>query len=98
MLVRHVAVVSQTTRITPREFTRVVAALQKQVTRDFAPIWGIQATVTAFARLQDVPIGYWRILIRDQVRYPGIHMDDGKQPYSLVRHSPTWSISASHEC
>jgi hypothetical protein len=34
---------------------RIAAALQKQATRDFSPIWEVPATVDGFVRLEDVP-------------------------------------------
>jgi hypothetical protein len=46
---------------------RVSAALQKQASRDLAPIWELSATVDAFAKLKDVPDGYWPIIIKDDI-------------------------------
>src|SRR5438270_10054624 len=63
----HVALVSETQRISSGQLARVSAALQRQVTRDFGPIWGIRATVDAFGSLDDVPLGYWPV--QGRVRY-----------------------------
>src|SRR5215212_12082995 len=101
MLPTHVALVSEIRAISVSELTRVAAALQKQVARDFGPIWDVQATVSAFVRLQDVPIGYWPIVVRQDIRVPGaagIHTDRNGQPYALVQYSPNWALTASHEC
>lgn len=100
MQIRHLALVSEESDITPAELTTVAAALQKQVVRDFAPLWNVQATVSAFARLEDVPVGYWPIIIKDEIHTSGggIHLDRKNQPYALVRYEEGWSLTASHEC
>ena len=67
MLVAHVALVSQTKRAGADALMRASAALQKQAARDFGPIWGVQATVDAFGKLHDVPLGYWPVMIRDDI-------------------------------
>jgi hypothetical protein len=80
---------------------KVAAALQKQVTRDFGPLWNTIATVDAFTSLDDVPIDYWPIIIRDDINAPGaagFHQDENGQPYALVEFSPSWPLTASHEC
>jgi hypothetical protein len=100
MLTQQIALVSETSTITPSELTKVAAALQKQVVRDFAPIWEVKATVDAFVNLDDVPLGYWRIVVKDDIKVKalGIHRDENGQPFSLVRFMPGWSLTASHEC
>ena len=50
-LTDYVALVSLTRDIPTRELLQVAAAVQKQMTRDFAPLWGIRATVDAFEDL-----------------------------------------------
>ncbi len=101
MLVQ-VALVSQSASITSREVAIVSAALQKQVTRDFSPVWDVQATVDSFEQLADVPLGYWVIILRDDVRSTedaeGIHKDKDGQPFALVQAAEGWSLTASHEC
>lgn len=103
MLPYHVALVSavSTAEVTESELNQVAAALQKQATRDFGPLWDIEATVDAFAALDDVPIDYWPIIVRNDINAPGaagFHQDENGQPYSLVQYSSSWSLTASHEC
>lgn len=100
MMFSHIALVSETDAISMPELTRVAAALQKQVTRDFTPIWNIYGTVDAFSRLEDVPLGYWPIIVRANVpdHALGFHLDEQGQPYAIVQYSNSWSLSASHEC
>lgn len=101
MLPIHIALVSETKNVSTREVNRVAAALQRQVIRDFGPIWDIRATVSAFAELEDVPIGYWPIIVMDDIQVPeaaGVHADKDGQPFALVQLSDSWSLTASHEC
>jgi hypothetical protein len=99
MLLRQTALVSEVGDISASELAKVSAALQKQVMRDFAPIWEVQATVDAFPALEDVPLGYWPIIIRDDIGFnaAGIHLDKDGQPFSLVKFEAGWSLTASHE-
>jgi hypothetical protein len=102
MLLAQVALVPEDEHvgITPSNLTRVAAALQKQVTRDFGPIWEVESTVDAFASLEDVPLGYWPIIISRTAPDSalGYHVDKEGQPFSLVRFTANWSLTASHEC
>src|SRR5438132_85170 len=98
MLIRHIALVSDTKQISASELTKVGAALSKQASRDFAPIWGIQANVHAFAKLEDVPLGYWPVIVRDDIMEPGAagyHTDDKGSPFALVQYDRGWSLNAS---
>lgn len=100
MLTRHVALVSETDKIDAGHLAAVAAALQKQVTRDFAPIWGVHANVSSYARLEEVPLDYWPIMICDKLPRPdaaGYHEDDLGQPCALVMLIDDWSVTASHE-
>jgi hypothetical protein len=100
MFVTPLALVAETDRITPSQLNRVAAALQKQAIRDFAPLWQIPATVDAFDKLSDVPVGYWPMIVRDDIGEPGaagVHMDKNGQPFSLIQYSDSWSLTASHE-
>lgn len=93
----HVAVVSLTPAVDFAEVSTVSAAVQRQVVRDFGPIWEVSATVDAFARLEDVPLGYWRVLVVDTFDHGGQHRDRNHQPYALVAAGRSWSLVASHE-
>jgi hypothetical protein len=100
MLVTELALVAETERITCSQLNRVAAALQKQAIRDFRTVWDIIATVDAFEKLEDVPVGYWPIMVRDDIDTPGaagVHLDDNGQPFALVQYSDSWSLTASHE-
>lgn len=98
MAVIQLALVAETAEIDFRYVTKVSAALQKQIARDFAPIWNVSATIDAFHSLDDVPVGYWPIIVVDDVQgAEGIHEDRQGQPFALVENSDDWSLTASHE-
>ena len=100
MLPVHVGLVSESASIKTAELNRTAAALQKQVTRDYTPIWKVVATVSAFATLNDVPNGYWPVIVMDDIHVAnaaGVHQDKNGQPYALVQSGASWSLTASHE-
>jgi hypothetical protein len=99
MPTRHIALVPES-GMNPSELARVSAGLQKQVTRDLAPIWEVSATVDPFPSLEDVPAGYWPVVLtfRDLGGEAGIHVDANGQPYAIIEMSPSWSLTASHVC
>jgi hypothetical protein len=101
-LLRQIALVPDDNiagQLKPSDVDRVAAALQKQVTRDFGPIWSVVATVNAFASLDDVPLGYWPIIVGQEGQGGGgVHLDQDNQPYALVDLTNDWTVTASHEC
>jgi hypothetical protein len=62
-LPRHIAIIALTRDISTRSLLQVTAALQKQVSRDFEPIWGYSATVDAFSDLHSVPNDYIPVVL-----------------------------------
>src|SRR5205814_624236 len=101
-LLRHVALVPDDNikgRLTAADVATVAAALQKQAVRDFGPLWGVSATVSAFANLEHVPLGYWPIIVGNEGQGGGgVHLDQNNQPYALVDLTTDWTVTASHEC
>ena len=99
-LAHQVALVSEAPSVSFSDVSAVAAALQKQATRDFGPIWQVNATVSAFDTLESVPVDYWPIIVRDNINQPGAagyHTDDNGQPFSLVEADAQWQLTASHE-
>jgi hypothetical protein len=95
----QIALVPEQVEITQSDLSRVAAALSKQVQRDFRSIWEVDATVDAFARLEDVPTDYWPILVMQNVQgAAGYHEDKSGQPFAVVEFGDQWSLTASHEC
>jgi hypothetical protein len=62
-LTDHVAVVSLTSEVSTRSLMRAAAAVQKQITRDFTPFWGLRATVDAFEDLSSIPSDYRPVIV-----------------------------------
>ena len=101
-LLKHVALISESAQVSAGDLMKVASALQKQATRDLAPIWDIGATVDAFGSIADMPLDYWPIIIRDDIGFnaAGIHLDKDGQPFALVSAEPgrdSWSLTCSHE-
>ena len=102
-LLRQLALLSESKQISKADVQKVSAAIQKQASRDLSPIWEISATVDAFDKLEDVPAGYWPILVMDDIQNAGaagVHEDKNGQPFALVQASSSidgWSLTASHE-
>jgi hypothetical protein len=96
----HIALVSITNEVSLAQLAHVSAAIQKQISRDFGPMWNVEATVDAFDTLEDVPIGYWHVLLQDELPNgaAGLHKrDDNKQPFALVALTNNWPVFMSHE-
>ena len=99
-MLRQLALVSDVRGISMSDLTSVAAALQKQVQRDFAPIWDVEATVAVFTSLDDVPVGTWPVLIVESLPDPsvgGFHTTRNGQPFAIVRFDSSWPMTASHE-
>jgi hypothetical protein len=100
MLTKYIGLISQTRKVPMAQVLQIAAAIQKQLTRDFQPLWNIPATIQAFQSLEDMPTDYWPILIMDDINFPGaagIHLDRNGQPYSLVQAEGVISLTVSHE-
>jgi hypothetical protein len=97
----HIALVSEMDagHLAFDELATVSAALSKQVSQDFAPLWGVNATVDPFTSLEKVPPGYWPVIIKDDINDDdaGYHTDKNGNPLALVQYAPNWSLVASHE-
>jgi hypothetical protein len=98
-LPHHIAIVSLTSEVSMRSLLQATAALQKQVTRDFQPIWGFPATVDAFEGLQSVPNDYHPVVLFGDVDElaDSIIATLGAQPaMRLLDAFETGSISGIH--
>ncbi len=101
-MIQQLALVSESKSVVMGDLMKISAALQKQASRDLAPIWNVSATVDAFAKLEDVPLGYWPMIVMDDIGMDaaGVHEDKDGQPFALItasRELDVWSLTASHE-
>jgi hypothetical protein len=100
MLLKHIALVSLSKKVSASQLSQTAAALQKQAARDLGPIWGISATVDSFPTMKSIPMGYWPIIVSEDIKDPdaaGFHTDKNHQPYSLVLMEDDWQLTCSHE-
>jgi hypothetical protein len=101
MLIQQLALISESPKITFKDTALISAALQKQIIRDFTPIWQFEASIDPFESQEDVPHGYWRIIIKDNIDSDqlGFHLDNSGQPYANVLASElnSTSLYCSHE-
>jgi hypothetical protein len=103
----HIAVINESTVLTDAEVTPVVAALQKQVTNDFRPVWGVDAELTIVASGTPPPAGNWWLVLlddTDQANALGYHdlttegLPIGKIfAVSDLKAGTSWTVTASHE-
>jgi hypothetical protein len=101
----QIAVINHSTVINQTEFTAAVAAMQIQVKRDFAPIWGTPATVFDATHLT-LPKGAWAVYILDTSDQPGAlgyHDITAGLPSAKVfaktclDDNASWTVCLSHE-
>jgi hypothetical protein len=103
MAIQHLGLVTESNKVPRSDLMKVSAALQKQAARDLQPIWHVTSTVDPFDKLEDVPDGYWPMIIMDDIGFngaAGIHLDRDGQPFALITADSdidTWSLTASHE-
>jgi hypothetical protein len=99
MIHHSIAIVPDTPLLSLADVLPVAAAINKQIARDFAPLWHVGATVAAFANRDSVPHSYWPIFVGAEGQGGGgVHEDANKQPFALVDFTSDWSVTASHEC
>jgi len=102
-----VSVINASSVVTDTECRALVAALQQQVSRDFAPVWGINATLV-FVPSGDTPAAdTWWLSILDNTDRAGVlgHHDltpeglpVGKSFAGTDKHyGHSWTVTASHE-
>jgi hypothetical protein len=99
-LTKYVALVAETKSVTSTALDKAAAAIDKQAKRDFGGPWTVNASVSAFGSLEEVPTDYWQVIIKDSIPYDaqGIHLGDtDHQPFALVAWSPDWALTTSHE-
>jgi hypothetical protein len=96
----HIALVPYKISLGAGTLTQVAAALQRQVVEDFAPVWHVDATVSAFVDWNSVPADYVRLILVNQLDSGalGVHADRNGQTYALVAAQGDWPLVASHEC
>jgi hypothetical protein len=76
----------------------IVAAINKQIQRDVAPIWGVSAVVHGYTNLSQVPAGDWVVNVSKYSFFAGVHyMTDSGVPAATVQYQGNWTAGLSHE-
>ena len=107
MLNINIGVINEYSPISDSDVQLVVDALQAQLIRDFAPVWGINANVTYYPNGQEPPQDYWQLIIldnTDQANDLGYHdytstgLPLGKIFVGTdLKFNTSWTVTASHE-
>ena len=102
-----IAIINESTAVTDKEISSAVGAFQKQVTADFAPIWGMTADLAAVHNGKQPPPNAWQLVIldnADQADALGYH-DVTPAGFPLMKvfavtaqqDGVSWTSVASHE-
>ena len=103
----RISVINESTVLADADVTPVVAALQKQVTNDFRPVWGTDAELTIVPKGAQPATGSWWLVLlddSDQAGALGYHdfttegLPIGKVfAASDLKAGTSWTVTASHE-
>jgi len=102
-----VAVINESTAVTDADMPAVVAALQKQVSSEFAAAWGIDAALHWIPKEIQPNQAFWQLVIlddSDQADALGYHettaagLPLGKVfARTTIQSGGSWTVTASHE-
>jgi hypothetical protein len=103
----QISVINESTVLNDADVTPLISALQKQVTNDFRPIWGVDAELNMVSKNTQPPTGSWWLVIlddSDQAGALGYHdlTSDGLPlgkvfAASDLKAGTSWTVTASHE-
>jgi hypothetical protein len=103
----QISVINESTILSDADVAPVVIALQKQVSNDFRPIWGVDAELKVVPKgTQPLAGSWWLVLLddSDQANALGYHdlttegLPIGKVfAASDVKAGTSWTVTASHE-
>jgi hypothetical protein len=103
----RVAVLNHSSLLSDEEVRTAVAAFQKQVHRDFAPVWGIDAEVKFLAKGEEPEPASWQLVVEDVAEYPEMvsyhtvtaeGLPQVKISVVNARHENwPWTMAASHD-
>lgn len=103
----QIAIINHYALLSDAKVEEAVVALQIQVHRDFAPVWGIDADLTYYPKGKKVPVTDWQLVIldnADQAGALGYHdLTKSGMPLGKVfagtdaTYKSSWTVTASHE-
>src|SRR4029077_18371583 len=82
----QIGIASRSPSVSLADVVKATTAINLQIGRDFAPIWGVAATVVAVANPDAIDPGIWPIFVQDDIAIDahGFHLTQHNQPYALV--------------
>jgi hypothetical protein len=102
-----IAILNRSTVLADAAFPPVIAALQKQVSGDFAPYWGKDADLAFVSKASQPPPGSWQVVVADTVAVAGAlgYHDFTAQGMPLgkvgaqttMQYGGAWSVTLGHE-
>lgn len=102
----EVAITNDTTVLQDAEVTNALPAFQTQVSRDFCPIWGVDALLKFYAKNAFIPPSSWRLSLADdstQQGALGFHLTQSGTPFGFafvksdIAAGASWTVTATHE-
>jgi len=101
-----IVLINKSSVVSDEEIEKCVCAFQKQISRDFAPIWGIDADIF-FSKNRVIPPGHWWCVISDTsdvdgaLGYHELTAEGNPICYvfakSDIDNNLNWTVTASHE-
>jgi hypothetical protein len=102
-----IAIINESSVVSDQEVQAVMAGLQTQVSRDFAPVWGTDALLTFVPSGSAPPKGSWWLVVLDNSDQAGALGYHDLTPDGLplgkvfaatdLQYNLKWSVTASHE-
>ena len=102
-----IAIMNRSTILTDEQVAPVVSALQIQVSRDFAPVWLVDADLVFVGKNAQPPAGTWQIALLDDSDQPGAlgYHDLTPDGFPLAKvfaktdknYGSNWTVTLSHE-
>jgi len=103
----QIAVINASSAVSDQQVQAMVPALQTQVHRDFAPVWGVDADLTFVGHGATAPPGSWWLTVldnSDQAGALGYHdrTDEGLPLGKAfagtdIQAGNSWTVTVSHE-
>ena len=63
----QIGIASRTPSVPLAEVVKATTAINLQISRDFAPIWGVSASVVAISNPDAIDPGIWPIFVQDDI-------------------------------
>ncbi|MBV8658125.1 MAG: hypothetical protein JO142_09920 [Burkholderiales bacterium] len=103
----QIAVINASTLMSDADISAAIPALQTQISRDFAPVWGVDASLRFVPKGQNpLPTEWWLTVVDDpdHANSLGYH-DLTKQGLPIAKifartiqhYKESWTVTASHE-